>query len=370
MAMPDIDENMVTLILTGVNIFILFLALFYYFYNTGSLFNKSLKNRECGAFTYIYGTLNGKIRSIAGEQEEFQHTLKDYYIKSAYNCCSGGAYKNDYVDTCILKNLLLQGVRCLDFEIYSLNDMPVVATSTSDNYCVKETFNSVDFKNVMEILKTHAFSTPTAPNYRDPIIIHLRIKSGNQIMYDNFAKMLEEYDNLMLGKEYSYENNGKNIGNTQLAPLMGKIMLVVDKTNNTYLESQAFTEYVNLTSNSIFMRAMHFSDIKNTPDINELIEYNKHNMTIGMPNKGANPENPSSTIMREMGIQMPAMRFQQVDVNEEENEVFFDNTGYAFVLKPERLRYVPVTIPAPPKQDPKMSYATRTVESDYYNFNI
>ncbi len=362
--------KMTTLVLTGLTIFFVLLGFFYYFYYAGSLFNKSLKSRECSTFSSIYGTLNGKIRSIALEQEEFQHSLKDYYIKSAYNCCSGGAYKNDYVDICILKNLLLQGVRCLDFEIYSVDDQPVVATSTSNNYCVKETFNQVSFKSVMEMLKTHAFSTPTAPNSRDPIILHLRIKSNNVAMYDNFAKMLEDYDDIMLGKEYSYENHGKNVGDSLLKPLMGKIILVVDKYNNTYLESPSFNEYVNLTSNSIFMRAMHFSDIKNTPDINELIEYNKHNMTIGMPDKGANPPNPSSTVIREMGIQMPAMRFQKVDVNEEDNEVFFDNAGYAFVLKPERLRYVPVTIPEPPKQDPKLSYATQNIKSDYYDFDI
>ena len=39
------------------------------------------------------------------------------YIKTAYNCCSGGNYKNDYVDLCVLKNILKQGVRGLDFEI-------------------------------------------------------------------------------------------------------------------------------------------------------------------------------------------------------------------------------------------------------------
>ena len=41
-----------------------------------------------------------------------------------------------------------------------------------------------------------------------------------------------------------------------------------------------------------------------------------------------------------------------------------------FVLKPANLRYVPTTVPAPEPQDPKLSYATRTVKSDFYHFNI
>ena len=48
----------------------------------------------------------------------------------------------------------------------------------------------------------------------------------------------------------------------------------------------------------------------------------------------------------------------------------FDLTGYAFVLKPEALRYVIVTIDAPPPQNPDLSYATRTISSDYYSFEI
>jgi hypothetical protein len=65
---------------------------------------------------------------------------------------------------------------------------------------------------------------------------------------------------------------------------------------------------------------------------------------------------------------MLAMRFQYIDNFLEENTLFFDQGGYAFILKPERLRYVPVTIPKPTPQDPALSYQTRDVGTDYYNF--
>jgi hypothetical protein len=74
--------------------------------------------------------------------------------------------------------------------------------------------------------------------------------------------------------------------------------------------------------------------------------------------------------MRTYGIQMLAMRYQYVDTNLEENDLFFNEEGRAFVLKPEKLRYIPVTIEAPPAQDPAVSFATRTVSSDYYKFEI
>jgi hypothetical protein len=356
------ESTAVVLISCIIFIIILISFLCYFYYN-------GLRGRECKNMNKIYGDLNGKIRSI-DETDQFNYTFKDYYIKTAYNCCSGGNYKNDFVDTCNLKSLLKQGVRGLDFEIFSMNDGPVVATSTSDSYYVKETFNYVNFVDVMNIIRDYAFSTSTAPNSRDPIIIHLRIKSTNQAMYQNFAKLLENYDSILLSKDYDSENNGTNFGNVPIKNLVGKVVIIVDRSNISFLECPEFYRFVNMTSNSVFMRALHYYDIKYTPDMNELIEFNKQNMTIGMPDKGSNPENPSSLVMREMGCQLLAMRYQKIDVNVEENDIFFEEKGYAFVLKPENLRYIPETIPLPPAQNPELSYATRTVQSDFYSFNI
>lgn len=335
------------------------------------IYYRNLQKNECNNMTELYGDLNGKIMSIRPAVSNFQYTLKDYYIKSAYNACSGGDYKNDYVDTCILTNILKQGVRGLDFEIFAVeDDQPVVATSVGDSYFIKETFNYIKFGDIMQILSNYAFAQSTAPNPRDPIILHLRFKSSNQNMYKNLAKILEQYSSILLGKEYSYEYHGKNLGDVKLPELMGKVIIIVDKTNNSFMESQEFYEYVNMTSNSVFMRALHYYDIAYTPDMNELIEYNKLNMTIGMPDKGANPSNPSSVVMREMGCQMLAMRYQEIDQNIEENDVFFDEANCAFVLKPENLRYKPVQIELPAPQNPELSYATRTVQSDFYKFDI
>ena len=58
-----------------------------------------------------------------GEMEDvyINYTLKDFYIKSAYNCCSTGSYKNCNVSLDMLKYVIRQGVRLLDFAIYSID---------------------------------------------------------------------------------------------------------------------------------------------------------------------------------------------------------------------------------------------------------
>lgn len=334
------------------------------------IYLRTLRKAECTYMDTLYGTIDGNIRSIDPSDPDCSGNLYDYYIKTAYNACSGGSYKNNYVDVCSLKSVLKQGVRCLDFEIYSINNNPVVATSTSDNYYVKETFNYVNFSDVMDTIVNYAFSSGTAPNFNDPILIHLRIMSNNQTMLSNLASIFASYDDIMLGKEYSYENNNTNMGKVPITKLMNKCLLIVDRSNTAFLQNEDLMEYVNLASNSVFMRAYKYSDIYGNPDVHELTEYNKKRMTIVFPDTGSNPVNPSAMLCRAYGCQMVAMRYQYVDQYLEENALFFDKVTYAFALKPQKLRYRPIIVKDPTPQNPDYSYGTRNVSTDYYSFNF
>jgi len=360
----NLDETVVIGFIYIIIIIIIVIIIIYIFYI------KTLNSRECNFLTKIYGTMDGHIHSLNPNDNACKYNLLDYYIKTAYNCCSGGSYKNDFVSICALKNVIKQGVRGLDFEIYSVNDKPVISTSTDSSYYIKETFNSVDFGDALETIINYAFSGSTAPNPEDPIILHLRIKSNNQKIYSYMANLFEMNNNYFLGKNFSYENQGLNLGLTPLLQLSGKIVLIVDRINTAFQENQEFLEYVNMASDSIFMRALPYYDVKFTPDLSELTEYNKKSMTIAFPDKGSNPGNPSAMVIREAGCQMIAMRYEYIDNYLEENTAFFDKAGYAFVLKPERLRFIPVTNPMPTPQQEALSYATREFSKDYYSFNI
>ena len=359
----NMDEEFVSYFILAFILIIIITYISYMIYLT------RLQSKECSYISNLYPKINGNLKSISPKISDCSGNLYDYYIKTAYNACSGGTYRNDYVDTCILKSILKEGVRCLDFEIYNVNNNPVVSTSSdSKNFYVKETFNSVLFSDVMYVISNYAFSGGTVPNPTDPLIIHLRIKSNEQKVYTNLAKIFKSYYSLMLGKKYSYENYGQNIAAQPLTSFMNKIILIVDKSNNSFLENKEFMEYVNITSNSVFMRGLPYYDVKNTPDINELEEFNRRSMTIVFPDSDVNPSNPSGMLCRAAGCQMIAMRYQYVDNFLQENTIFFNSGGYAFVLKPENLRYKPVTIPAPTPQNPQYSYQTRTVSTDYYSF--
>lgn len=360
----NLDEDFQSFMIMCIIFIIVIIFICYMIYLT------RLKSSECSYMNNLYPSVDGYIKPISSNDPDCSGNLLDYYIKTAYNACSGGNYKNDFVDICNLKAVIKQGVRCLDFEIYSVNNTPVVSTSTTDDYYVKETFNSVSFSDVMSTIVNYAFAGGTCPNPTDPLIIHLRIKSNNQEIYTSMANIFTSYDANMLGKEYSFENSGENLGKIPLLTFQNKIILIVDKINNAFLQNEDFLEYVNLTSNSIFMRAYNYYNVVNNPDAAELTIYNKQGMTIIFPESGMNPANPSGPLCRAYGCQMVAMRYQYVDNFLLENAAYFDRSNYAFALKPEPLRYTPVTIPTPTPQNPDYSYATRNASTDYYSFNF
>ena len=168
----NINEDFAGNMLFVLIILIIIISTVYFSYLLKSL-SKATLSSECSLIT-----LNGSIKSLNNADPNCQLALRDYYIKSAYNCCSSGSYKNNFVSICALKNVLRQGVRGLDFEIYSVDQQPVVSSSTENNYYIKETYNSISFDEVMSTIANYAFSNSTCPNPNDPIIFHFRFKSA------------------------------------------------------------------------------------------------------------------------------------------------------------------------------------------------
>ena len=72
--------------------------------------------------------------------------------------------------------------------------------------------------------------------------MNLRIKSENPKIYEKMANIFKRYDSRFLGAEYSYEYGGKNMGDVPLQSLLGKIVLIVDRSNTAFLEYSDFYE--------------------------------------------------------------------------------------------------------------------------------
>ena len=326
------------------------IAIFIIFLFVISLWVYRKVNRDdtnCSSISKAYKDF-GKVRNVDITKDGYTHNLLDYYVKTAYNACSGGQYKNDFVNICALENVIKQGARGIDLQIYSLDDEPVIATSSVNNYTVKETYNSVMFNDALTVIRDKAFSGSTCPNPGDPLILHLRIMSNNKIIYEKIASSIEKtLHGLLMGPQHSYENNGKNFGQIPLPKLVGKVIIIVDKSNPLF-ESSKMDEYVNLTSNSMFMRTLRNSvDVKYCYDKDELKTYNMKNMSIVMPDVSASNDNYSADFAWDYGCQFIAMSFQNLDSNMKDYHARFEEAGSAYILKPDELRYIKPSVEMP-----------------------
>jgi hypothetical protein len=310
--------------------------------------------------------------------KDYQKNLRDFYIKTAYNCCASGQYKNDYVSLCALHNTIVQGCRCLDFEIYCLNDAPVVAVSSIDMVGVKQSYNALSISDVLNAINTYAFSevkVPTdgkdqryCPNPKDPLLLHFRLKTNKvKILTQLASEIYQILGDKLLPIEYGREYNGKNLIKLPISTFLGKVIIMVEKSNSSQgmpilYQSKILWELTNVTTNSAFIHEQFFSDIKNTTDPKDIIEFNRQHMTLVLPDMTEYDINYIYTVPQVLGCQLMAMSFQNHDQNLVTYNDLFEKEGSAFVPKPDSLLYVPTVIP---KEAPLSSrYSTKTRYTD------
>lgn len=304
--------------------------------------------------------------------------LRNFYIKTALNCCCLGEWRNNYVDITALQYAIAQGYRCLDFEIYSLNDVPVVSASTTmDNFHYTETFNHLDFMEVCSQINERAFSI--APNKDDPMLISLRIKSSNpnKEFVKKIIDSIKIFGNRLLEPEYNYEFGGQNLSKLPIKKFMGKVIIMADVSNAitrngcTTKDDPTYClhQYINVGITSPFLHKLNYEmDVKNAPNMNELIEHNKKNMSIVFPDPPFNV-NPNFNVARNFGCQLIGMMPLMRDINLKIYNKVFNEAGSAFVLKPPELCYQPVVIETPKPQNPALSFATRNFKTDYTSWS-
>ena len=152
------------------------------------------------------------------------YSLRNYCIKSSFN----SAYTGSYVNRNMVKYVLSRGCRFLDFEVYVKDGIPIVAYSTAQydpsftHFTSKSPAISLD--GVCSTIMANAF-TDASPNPEDPLFVQLRIKTYLQSAYSAIAEVVMS---TLTAKLYQ----GKVTLDTPLPALMGKIVLIVDKSSS------------------------------------------------------------------------------------------------------------------------------------------
>ena len=191
----------------------------------------NLKKLNCSK---LNSTSNTKLLSITDPTNtlDTKQSLSTYYIKTAYNCCCTGNFKNDYVDICALKNCAFYGVRALDFQIYSLKNKPIVSASSVKSTDYKEIYNYIDFYEVLNNVRKYFIDDQSNKNCKDPLFLIFRLYTKNTPIYDMMAQALNQvygYGSPLSNILYTLPSHNI-LDNVLLSSLAKKVVIIVDPT--------------------------------------------------------------------------------------------------------------------------------------------
>lgn len=355
------------IIITFVIIFFILFSLISWIYS-----KLIIKSKACNSLDILYSDTNpfksttfmhndGTAKKYENEnvlniydldaQDEFnKYALpRNFYVKTAYNCCCIEGYKNNFVAICGLDACIKQGARCLDFEIYSLNNEPIIAASTANNNFIKETYNYVKFVDALKTIKLKAFDESHTNCHLDPLYLHFRIMSENATIFDKMGDYIERilYDSNSSNSPYFINNvisdtnyDGKFYLETNIKYFNQKIIIICYCKNKNLIRQRKIKNYINLISNSEFFSVLRYETIE-ASGINEnslLVGESKRKFFMVLPNLNNKLDNYDHLIPLNQGCHFIAMKFQNFDSNLAGYFNFFKNQGgFSFILKPKKL---------------------------------
>lgn len=266
--------------------------------------------------------------------------LIEYVIKGAANSAISG----NYASTDMIKYVLSRGCRFLDFELFLMNNEKgkptvIVSYSSDPSFKTVDTNNRLSLDDALSAAITYGYAPPS-PNPNDPLFIQLRVKSTDPTIYQQIAKIVDFQLKTSL-------YTGKVTNQTTLSKLLGKTILIMDKTTNRNYATLAtckdndktcydLTKYINMESGSDTLFTQKYGEILSQPNIpiNILDKCDRctdiKNMRVVMPDNTA--KNPTlNSFVVDHASQIVPYRFYLLDTGLKNYETFFDDNKFAFV---------------------------------------
>ena len=342
--------NSDSLIITLGVIILVLLVLF------GWIFDRlGLKERSCTKLDIYYPKLtnqsyfnNGNIMKSDARTsfDNSNNMLLNYNVKSAYNCCCGDGYKNNFVALCALEKCISNGCRFLDFEIYSYNNDPIVASSTANSNYIKETYNALLLTEVLTTITDNAFDGTKTLCSNDPLILNFRIMSTNLTMLENMGTIFEEYLDKSINSDFTLMlEKDASVLSVKMKDLYRKMIIICDFNPNPNIilnpKLLKLKNYTNLRGNSLSCNTYRYNDIT-IKDASQLIEHTKKKFTIVLPNLDNSIKNFDPVSCFVNGCQAICMKHQNLDSNlNGYNNEFTLAGNFSWKMKETRLLNIP-----------------------------
>jgi len=243
-------------------------------------------------------------------------SLNKTSVKTAYNCCCTGDFKNDFVDTCALLNCARQGVRALDFTLYSLHGEPVISASTLVSKKYKEMYNSLPFSKTMtKVKQVFMYDSANCSNIKDPLFLIFRIQSANLKLYNKIGEILQS----VFGRSSTTGDSiykSKSIETELISNLMGKVIIFVDITGLNGYENSTLSNLTALHLGTLTSQIYRETEAYDALESN--LQPNDPNINILYPDFGNKSTNYD---FNTVGLKQ---KFQFIGLNFQMNDVYLD----------------------------------------------
>lgn len=274
--------------------------------------------------------------------------LCDYYIASSAYSLFPGSQVYDFISDSVLTLAIKAGARLIELDIYAGdNDKPIVGLK-NETLGYDYAKNSVDFESCCRAIANSAFNKVDTPLSSDPFILSLVFHTDKRNVMDATAQILKDTcARYLLHSEYAFKGQGsKNIAQEPICNFAGKLIIV----SGGSISGTNIEELVNLSWNSSNLRRLTYMQASQPYDHDELINSNRTNITMVIPNPTPDLKNNNPTILFSYGCQWNLMNYGSLDSMMELYVGQFQQGSV--ILKPQELRYKPVEAKTPVLPDP------------------
>ena len=292
------------------------------------------------------------------------YRLCDFYTACSSYSVFPGAEIYDYVSDGIIPMAIKSGVRLIELDIYSdINDQPVVGLK-NQKLGIDYAYNTVPFEACCVAVANTAFNTVTSPASSDPFMLSLVFHTNKSKTLNAASEILKTTcRSHMLDKEYSYTR--KNLAIEPICNLQNKLIIVSGgNVKGTHME-----ELVNLSWDTSYLRRLTYSQASQPHDQDELINHNRNNITMVVPDIGDDLKNSNPQILFSYGCQWIMMNYGSIDdMMELYISEFQENSN---ILKPAALRPLkPKKYKKPAQPDPSLSFQPMRHISPIYDITV
>lgn len=292
------------------------------------------------------------------------YRLCDFYVASSSYSVFPGAQIYDYISDTILPLVIKAGPRMVELDIYADEDKKPVVGLKNQKLGVDYAFNTVPFQACCISIANNAFNSIVSPVSSDPFILSLVFHTNISTTIDACAEILKTTCRPYLF-DYSFGYQRRNLAIEPVCNLQNKLIIVSGKE----VQGTMMDEMVNLSWATANLRRLTYTQASQTYDSEELIDFNRDNITMVVPDIGEDLKNNNSEILFTYGCQWNMMSYGSTDSMMEFYIGHFQENS--MVLKPEVLRgKKPPKLKNPTMPDPVVSFQPMQQISPIYNITV